>query len=355
MSDATPGPRAGRTAFNHVGLCVTDMARARRFYEDLLGFQYRRELQPSDASTASLLRIEPPVNLTAVYLVRDGLVLELLHFDRPDNAPARERSFTEPGLTHLSISVEDTEAVCRRVPEYGGEVLRDTQMGPVIVVRDPDGQAVELLPITYRDSIGPETSNYFDVVHRQRAHRQFSAEPLADHDLRRVLDAGRFAPSAENAQPWTFVVVTDADDRAVIGDLTQRAWLDGGREYEVGKLAQPLFDDVDRGATGGVAAAPVHVVVAGDTNANSLPSSLFPSIQNMLLAATALGLGSALTTLATRYGDELGQLLGLPAHITPVAVIPLGHPARPLGLPRRRPLREVAHHGRYGVPFDDPA
>ena len=69
-------------AFNHVGQCVTDLARARRFYEQLLGFTFEREIKPPDEPSDRLLRLEPPVGMTAVYLRRDGLVLELLHFDR---------------------------------------------------------------------------------------------------------------------------------------------------------------------------------------------------------------------------------------------------------------------------------
>ena len=82
---------------------------------------------------------------------RDGFVLELLHFDRDGNDPRRERSFTEPGLTHLSFSVDDISATCELVTEHGGEVLADTDLGGLaIMVRDPDGQLLELLPMSYR-------------------------------------------------------------------------------------------------------------------------------------------------------------------------------------------------------------
>jgi lactoylglutathione lyase len=87
------------------------------------------------------------VGMTAVYLERDGFVLELLHFDREGNQPRRERDFTEPGLTHLSFSVDDLASAKARVVELGGEVLEDTDVGGLaVMVRDPDGQLVELLP-----------------------------------------------------------------------------------------------------------------------------------------------------------------------------------------------------------------
>jgi lactoylglutathione lyase len=137
---------------NHVGLCVTDIDRSRAFYEAVLGFTHQpRDLRVPDAAASRLLRVQEPVGMTAVYLERDGWVLELLHFDRDGNDPRRDRSVTEPGLTHLSFSVDDVTATCALVAEHGGEVLADTDMGGMaIMVRDPDGQLIELLPMSYR-------------------------------------------------------------------------------------------------------------------------------------------------------------------------------------------------------------
>ncbi|HEY3096133.1 MAG TPA: VOC family protein [Acidimicrobiia bacterium] len=139
-------------AFNHLGHCVTDLARSRRFYEELLGFKVERELHPPDDPSSTLLRLPKPLGMTALYLSRDGLVLELLHF-AGGTRTARERVMNEPGLTHISLSVADVEDVCRRVPSYGGEVLIDTDIGFGIFVRDPDGQLVELLPMSYREQL----------------------------------------------------------------------------------------------------------------------------------------------------------------------------------------------------------
>jgi predicted enzyme related to lactoylglutathione lyase len=89
--------------------------------------------------------------MTAAYLERDGFTLELLHFDREGNEPRRDRSFTQPGLTHLSFSVDDVTATCEAVAELGGEVLADTDVGGLaVMVRDPDGQLLELMPMRYR-------------------------------------------------------------------------------------------------------------------------------------------------------------------------------------------------------------
>jgi catechol 2,3-dioxygenase-like lactoylglutathione lyase family enzyme len=94
--------------------------------------------------------------MTALYLRRDGLVLELLHFEA-GTVPARERVMNEPGLTHVSVSVNDVGAVCARVPEYGGEVLADTDIGAGIFVRDPDRQLLELLPMSYRERLDADS------------------------------------------------------------------------------------------------------------------------------------------------------------------------------------------------------
>ncbi|MHB1784603.1 MAG: VOC family protein [Acidimicrobiales bacterium] len=141
---------ADQAAFNHVGHCVIDLARSRRFYQELFGFEVERELAVPDRPADRLLRIDPPLGMTALYLRKGGLVLELMCFERPGNPPARPRVVNEPGLTHLSFSVDDIEATARRVPELGGEVLDDTDVGAAVFVRDPDGQLIELLWMAYR-------------------------------------------------------------------------------------------------------------------------------------------------------------------------------------------------------------
>jgi catechol 2,3-dioxygenase-like lactoylglutathione lyase family enzyme len=104
------------------------------------------------------LRLSPPLGMTASYLRRDGLVLELLYFAGAGAAPLpyRERVMNEPGLTHISISVDDIDATCGQVVEYGGAVLDDTNIGAGVFVRDPDGQLIELLTMAYVERINAE-------------------------------------------------------------------------------------------------------------------------------------------------------------------------------------------------------
>ncbi len=196
--------------------------------------------------------------------------------------------------------------------------------------------------------------DFFEVVRAQRACRSYRPDPVEDSLVERVLEAATHAPSAENGQPWAFVVVTEARRRAAVGELALSAWEGGGRAHAEGRLPPALLDDVDRGARGGVAGAPVLVVVCADTRLGhtaAMAASIFPAVQNLLLAAGALGLGSAMTTLPLVAGDGLAALLNLPPEVVPMAVVPLGWPARSLGPPRRAPVADKAHRDRYGKPW----
>ncbi len=196
------------------------------------------------------------------------------------------------------------------------------------------------------------TADLYATIHAQRACRAFSDRPVDDDLVAEVLTAATHAPSAENAQPWVFLVLRDPERRAMVGDLARRAWEEGAKRYAEARLEPGLLADVDRGATGGVAAAPVLVLVCGDgrrAHPDALAASVFPAVQNLLLAAAGAGLGSALTTLPVVRGGDLPGLFALPPEVVPMAVVPLGWPSRPLGPPRRRPLAEVAHRERYGA------
>ena len=195
-------------------------------------------------------------------------------------------------------------------------------------------------------------TDFFEIVNGQRACREFADDPVDDQLVATVLEAATHAPSAENTQPWVFIVVRDAASRARIHDLTEEAWHGGGREFTEKRIDPKLLAEVDRAiAGGGFRAAPVLVVVAADTSRchpATVPSSTFPAVQNLLLAANAVGLGSALTTLTTARATELSELLELPDHVVAQAVVPLGHPARRLGKPRREPFADHTHRDRYG-------
>jgi nitroreductase len=200
------------------------------------------------------------------------------------------------------------------------------------------------------------TESFFDVARRQRACRDFDPAPVPDADITRMLEAAIRAPSAENHQPWVFVVLRDAAVREQIAAITARAYEGFVRDHTERTLSGPLLADVRRGmGEGGFARAPLIIVVGADTERTPellAPSSIFPAVQNLLLAAGALGYGSALTTLTAFFADELRAITGLPGTVTPMAAVYVGRPARSLGPSRRRPVSEVAHADRFGVAWD---
>lgn len=142
-----------RTVFNHVGLCVADRDRSRRFYEGLLGFTFWRELELPDAATAQLLQLAGPIGVRATYLVHDGFVLELIDYSRRDVHSGPQRVMDQVGLTHMSLSVSDLAGVLAKVEDFGGSVVEETVTEHFAMVRDPDGQLIELLPDTWPASL----------------------------------------------------------------------------------------------------------------------------------------------------------------------------------------------------------
>ncbi len=133
------------SVFNHVGLCVADRERSRRFYEGLLGFEFWWEIDPPDDRTAQLVQLAEPLGVHATYLVRDGFVLELIDYSKRDVHAGAERVMDEVGLTHISFSVSDLIGVLEKVAEFGGAVLDATVTEGSAMIRDPDGQLLELL------------------------------------------------------------------------------------------------------------------------------------------------------------------------------------------------------------------
>ena len=134
----------------HVGICVSDLEHSTRFYRDLLGFVSEHELAVEGEPTDTLLRLRG-AKLNAVYLARDGVRIELLHFASPPAPPRRERAMNEHGLTHLSFRVADLAGVLAGLRAAGERVLEETVLrfpefgSAACFVVDPDGQLIELV------------------------------------------------------------------------------------------------------------------------------------------------------------------------------------------------------------------
>jgi lactoylglutathione lyase len=143
--------------YNHSGQVVVDLERSKRFYEEVFGFRFWYEVSPPDGPTAKLSCLTPPLGVTAAYMVLGDLVLELMHYGAPGvTAPFRKRTMNEPGLTHLSLSVEDIHETAERAVAQGGAIVEESDVGMALFIRDPDGQLIELLPLSYRDRLPPK-------------------------------------------------------------------------------------------------------------------------------------------------------------------------------------------------------
>ncbi|WBL36288.1 nitroreductase family protein [Tepidiforma flava] len=177
---------------------------------------------------------------------------------------------------------------------------------------------------------------------RQRAVRHFTGREVPDELVERLLRAATRAPSARNAQPWRFVVVRERETKRRLGELFDEL---GRQFYGAGAPDRTPWEEV-----------PVLIAVcsardvfgSGEAGAAALGASIYPAVQNLLLAAQAAGLGAVLTTRWKAREEEVRALLGLPGDAAVHAIIPLGWPDRAYGRNRRRPVREVAFRERWG-------
>lgn len=136
---------------SHIGICVSDWRRSLRFYHDVLGFEYLYELELSGEPSSTLLQLED-VEFRAVYLEREGVRIELLHFEKPGHTRGpTPRPVNQLGLTHLSLRVGDLDAFLPTLAEAGVEILEATRIdapavsASAVFIADPDGTLIELV------------------------------------------------------------------------------------------------------------------------------------------------------------------------------------------------------------------
>ena len=198
------------------------------------------------------------------------------------------------------------------------------------------------------------TTDIYEVMQTQRAIRRWTDEPVDPAVIERIIQAGCWAPSGSNSQPWGFLVVTDDDKRERLAEAIR-----SGFESRMGtsfpnpeQVEDPTRRRMYRGAKNlfeNFAAAPVWIIPCLLTDLSRAPdtllagSSIYPSIQNIMLAARAEGLGTVLTTPQDGIMDELRQELNIPDNALPVAIIPMGHPNANFGPVTRKPLNNFLH------------
>lgn len=209
----------------------------------------------------------------------------------------------------------------------------------------------------------------FEALHTTRAVRRFSDAPVTDDEILTCIGAATQGPSGGNIQPWQFVVVTDAAAKRAIGDVYRRAY----DRYEPPLLqarppARSAQDEASfqrmlsasRHLAAHCADAPALVLVlmpnismtlrdeGGALDVGTPFASIYPAVQNFMLAARGLGIGTTLTTVYRIYQDEVRQLCGVPERYEIVALIPMGRPLTPFRPGRRRPVEQVTHWNRFG-------
>lgn len=191
-----------------------------------------------------------------------------------------------------------------------------------------------------------------EAIRTTRAMRRLDPDrPVSDEDVRTILEAALKGPTGGDQQPIRWLVVRDAETKRRLQEIYQRCWEKGRKHYEdvPGTVAPNILSSADHLAAH-LHLTPVIIIACADTGTSGRRqhASVYPSVQNLMLAARALGLGTTLTTAHLLEEDAVKTLLDIPAHVTTYALIPVGHPTGRWGEARRRPLDEVSYHDRWG-------
>jgi nitroreductase len=200
------------------------------------------------------------------------------------------------------------------------------------------------------------TLHLFEAMHTTRSIRRFRRRPVPDELIRRVLEAAVQAPSGTNAQSWRFLVVRDPDLRSQVGELYRQGFREVYPPDRVAAVTDPdrrrVMRSADYLAEHMSHEPPVLILACIERGPNAAArtagASIYPAVQNLLLAARSLGLGGCLTTLHLRREALVKALLCIPEHVDTYALIPLGYPRSRFGPLRRRPAAEVTHYDRWG-------
>ncbi|HVM97452.1 MAG TPA: nitroreductase family protein [Candidatus Acidoferrales bacterium] len=204
------------------------------------------------------------------------------------------------------------------------------------------------------ERVGEEVA-LLEGMRTTRALRRLRSAPVPPMLIRKVCEAGTYAPSGGNRQPWFFIAVTETERRAWVAERYRRVFsayiqpaIEAARDpsYPESKrrnlrasihLAEHLHE------------VPVLLFVAGWTRRGQPQTqALFPAIQNVLLACRAVGLGASLTTLHTAFGREVDEWLGLPQKCPSCAMLPIGWPQGRYCRPQRRSVDECLFFERFG-------
>ena len=208
-----------------------------------------------------------------------------------------------------------------------------------------------------------ESQDIFDVIHTTRAMRRLKPDPVPDELIRKILQAGICAANGSNRQTWRFLVVTDRSIKERVQHFYKRAFDEVvGPRYL--NSASPPGSTAEKYRRQHAAVeyltdhfheAPVWIVACldegGNTPTRSSGASIYPAVQNMLLAARALGLGATLTSRHLMYEEEVEAALGLPPGVHSYAILPIGYPMGRFGPVGRGPLSDIVYENHWGQPY----
>jgi nitroreductase len=223
----------------------------------------------------------------------------------------------------------------------------------------------------------------FDAMYSARALRRLKPDPVPDEVITRILDAAIRAPSAGNAQHWAFIVVRDTQFRLALGAIYRKASDIASAIYQArGRPPHMSEDQYRRFLSSGaylwdhMGEAPVLLLAClrerPPPRRETLPAavqaiygrelaytdrirgaSIYPAVQNIILACRAFGLGTMITTNHIRCEDEVKALLHIPDDVSTYALMPIGYPRGNFGPLSRRPVGEVAYADEWGAAWRD--
>lgn len=203
------------------------------------------------------------------------------------------------------------------------------------------------------ERIGEEV-RLLEGIRTTRAIRRLRPDPVPPALIRKVCEAGTFAPSGGNRQPWFFIAVTEPERRVWIAER-YRAVFHRYIRPAVEAAKDPTYPEAKRRnmraalhLADHLHEVPVHLFVAGWTRRGQPQlQALFPAIQNILLACRAVGLGASLTTAHLAFRQELDAWLGLPGSCPTCALIPIGWPEGKYSRPPRRSVDTCLFFERF--------
>ena len=207
-------------------------------------------------------------------------------------------------------------------------------------------------------------TDLFEIIQTTRAMRRLKPDPVPDELIAKILQAGVCAPNGANTQRWRFLVIKDPEIKKRVQVIYKRAfdevigprYLSSTPPPGVTKERYLRQHAAVEYLTDHFHEAPVWIVAcldegtAGPTRMSG--ASIYPAVQNMLLAARALGLGATLTTRHLLYEKESEAALGLPPGVHSYAILPIGYPMGRFGPVGRGPLAEIVYEDRWGVPYE---